>query len=489
MSHAHYDDVVWTPQEGQQTHLLTCPYTEIFYGGAAGGGKSDGLLGHFLRHYQEEDARGISVAGILFRKEAPQLEDLIERSKEIYTHVGATYFEKKAMWRFPNGSWLRMRALERDSDYNKYIGHAYTWQGWDEVPTWADVTPIDKMKSRLRSAKGAKTWWLGTGNPGGPGHGWVKQRFIDPAPDGMTPIPVVLPNGETHYRIFIPAKVSDNKILMENDPGYVNQLYMVGKEELVKAWLEGDWNVALGQFFSEWNEPAHVIPNAIIPSHWFKYRALDWGSVTPFCVLWLAVSDGITPLATPNGSLVLPWGALVVYREWYGHLPTGHNVGLKMTGGEVADGILQRETEIVQDGVADTQIFRTDNGPSIYEGMALKGVYFRAANKDRIPGWNQVRVRLKGENYGEENWRPMVYIMEQAEHLIRTLPNMVHDEKNQEDVLKVPEDHAPETLRYGCMARPWQPVPPKHVRKVQGYTLQQLFDAEPAPKKPRLPST
>ena len=136
---------------------------------------------------------------------------------------------------------------------------------------------------------------------------------------------------------FIPARVQDNPALLQADPRYIDRLKSTGSPQRVRAWLEGDWNVIEGAFFSEFMA-RHVITPFTVPAHWTKFRSMDWGSASPFAVHWLAVvqdnfeHDGCT----------IPRGALVVYREWYG--ASAPNVGLKLTAEEVAAGIVSRET-------------------------------------------------------------------------------------------------------------------------------------------------
>jgi hypothetical protein len=189
----------------------------------------------------------------------------------------------------------------------------------------------------------------------------------------------------------------------------------------------------------------HVVRPVEIPKHWARIRAMDWGSAKPFCVLWLAVSDGVD---TP-----FPRGALVVYREWYGW--NGEpNVGCKMTASAVGDGIRAIEKDDPKgDEVLDPAAFSEDGGPSIAERMGLN---FRRADNKRIAksgamgGWDQVRERLNGTE-----GKPMLYVFSTCVHLIRTLPALQHDPNRAEDVDSDSEDHAPDTLRYGCMSRPW----------------------------------
>lgn len=456
--------MLWQPQAGPQSLLLSCPIPDALFGGARGGGKTDAFIGMHLLH---QHRYGEAARGLFIRRSYPELEPIITRCREIYGPAGAIYKEKDRTFYFPEGGTVRMRFLEKDSDAQKFQGHEYTLITVDEAGAFPDPAPLDKIRATLRSSKGVPCLIRLSANPGGPGHGWLKARYIDPA-DPMVPFRVPFGN-KSIERVFIPSKLSDNKILTANDPDYDARLYSVGSESLVKAWLDGDWNVTLGQYFTEWNPDVHVIPEAEVPRHWTRFRAFDWGSKTPFCVLWFAVSDG-----TPIGLRSYPPGSLIVYREWYGAKKGG--AGLELSAEEVATGILLKDAgDRIDYSVADYQIFRADGGPSIAEVMRRKGVFFRAADKERKAGWQQLRQRLKGEKFGTTEHKPMLYVMSSCPALIRTMPQMQHAENDQEDVMKHKgiEDHAPETCRYGCMSRPYARYNPFPSRQ-RGYTPHDL---------------
>jgi hypothetical protein len=435
--------VIWRPDPGPQTALIRCPVFEVFYGGARGGGKSDGMLGEWAVH---AGRYGESASGLIVRRERTQLYDLIERSRQIYGPIGARLVDN--VWRFPDGARLRFAYLERDADADAYQGHSYTRVYVEEVGTFPRPAPIMKLMATLRSGRGVPCGMRLTGNPGGPGHQWVKARYVDPAPLGWQIIPTEFENpftGEklSRERVYIPSRVTDNPHLGAE---YVANLYLSGSRELVRAWLQGDWDIIAGAYFTEFEAARHVIAPFEIPAHWVRIRAMDWGSAKPFCVLWLAVSDGTVP--------GIAKGALVVYREWYGW--NGEpNVGCKMTAGAVGDGIREREAgEKIDDAVIDPAAFTADGGPSIVERMGK--LLWRRADNARVAragamgGWDQVRERLVG---GEDG--PQLVIFATCVHLIRTLPALQHDPHRAEDVDTEGEDHAPDALRYGCMARPF----------------------------------
>jgi hypothetical protein len=408
------------------------------FGGARGGGKSDFLLGDYL----QDVSMGPIWRGVLFRKSYAELEELILRANEIYTPLGAQYQVAKSTFVFPTGATIKMRYLEHERDAAKYQGHQYTWVGWDELTNWPNMNSYDKLKACVRSAAGVQNKRIrSSANPGGVGHHWVKEYFVDPNPMGMELI-----DGK---RMFIPSKLTDNHILMANDPEYEDTLRELGSPELVRAWLDGDWSVITGAYYPEFKIDTHVLEPFSLPDHLLRFRSCDWGSAKPFSVGWWAVSDGIEHPIT--GQWLAP-GALIRYREWYG--AKGPNKGLYMTGNQVGRGIVERERNDpkLTYGVIDPSAYKADGGPSIAERMASEKCLFRRADNQRIAGWDQLRDRL----VGDIDTGPMIYCFNTCKDSIRTIPALQHDEDNPEDVNTDSEDHAGDDWRYACMSRPYK---------------------------------
>ena len=441
--------VAWCPQPGPQTAFVTCPCFEVFFGGARGGGKTDAVIGDFINH---ADLYRSGAIGLMVRRERTQLIETIERSKQILGHLGWKYEEVNKLWRAPNGARLRFAYLERDSDANGYQGHSYTRVYIEEAGTFPRIEPILKLMATLRSGENVPVGIRLTGNPGGPGHNWVKAKYIDPAPQGWEIKKRVFDDPFTNDKIerdwvFIPSKVKDNKYLGKD---YIANLQMVGSPNLVKAWLEGDWNVIEGAFFSEFGK-RHIIEPIEIPEHWTRFISMDWGSAAPFSVGWYAVSDGST-----EG---IEKGCIVKYREWYGTREPGSNIGLKLTAEEVGAGIVERmaEDERLDDAALDPSAFARDGGPShaerIYEASG-NVISFRRADNKRVSrkgamgGWDNLRARLKPEP-------PMILFFSTCTETIRTIPMMQHDVQRPEDVDTDGEDHAADETRYACMSRPF----------------------------------
>lgn len=430
---------VWQPQEGPQSAFVTCPTYEVFFGGARGGGKTDAVLGEWAIH---ADEYGPDAIGLMVRRTRVELLETIERARRIYTPLGASFTTTPARVIMPNGARLSFAYLERDSDAEAYQGHSYTRVYVEEAGNFPAAAPILKLHATLRSGAGVPVGMRLTGNPGGPGHQWVRARYIDPAPMGWH---TITDEHSGLERIYIPSRVADNAYL---GASYVAQIKASGSPQLVKAWLEGDWSIIAGAFFPEFSMERHVVAPMALPAHWTRFRACDWGSARPFSVGWYAVSDGELPQ--------FPRGALVRYREWYG--TTGQpNEGLRLTAEEVADGIKQRDgDDRISYGVIDPAAFAVDGGPSIAEMMSRRGIHWRPADNKRVTqrgamgGWDQVRARLKGDGV-----RPQLYLFSTCAHMIRTLPALQHDQDKPEDVDTESEDHAPDECRYACMSRPF----------------------------------
>jgi hypothetical protein len=332
----------------------------------------------------------------------------------------------------------------------------------EELGNFPTPKPVMKLMATLRSPKGVPVGFRATGNPGGPGHSWVKTRYIDPAPGGWERL---IDERSGLERIYIPSRIADNTYLGED---YIQRLRQSGSDELVKAWLEGDWSAIEGAFFDCWSTEKHVVAPFEIPAHWARFRSMDWGSAAPFSVGWWAIATETVSgelLGEQNRGRTIPRGCIIRYREWYGE-------GQKLTAEEVAEGIVERERAAGEEsdsnkaregkphiayGVLDPSAFSQDGGPSIAERMAKVGAFFRRADNKRVPaagaqgGWDQMRQRMKGDADG----RPMMVVFNTCRDFIRTVPILQHDTNRPEDLDTEAEDHAADEARYACMSRPY----------------------------------
>lgn len=462
-------NVVWAPQAGPQHAYVDCPLPIVFFGGARGGGKTDGVLGKWAI---KEARYGRAFNAIFFRKSTVSAEDAIERSREIYKPLGGKFSEAKLIWRMPRGGRVSFKYLETVADANEYQGRNVTDACVEEAGLYPSPEPIDRLHGVLRSKHGVPTQLTLLANPGGAGQHWMRDRFgLYPLPSGPKIVPIEIENPLTHeqeriLQAVIPAKLDDNKILMAEDPGYVARLTLSGGAKLVRAWLLGDWSAIEGAFFDEWNTQLHVLQPFSIPEHWLKFGAFDWGSAKPFSMGWYAVvPDDYT---TPTG-VKLPADSLVKYREWYG--AQGVNKGLKLTAEKIGEGVVEREAgETINYRVADPACFAEDGGPSHAERMADQGAIFWPADNKRVAraghmgGWDMMRARLLGHGHRDEHGiahvapgEPMLYFFSTCVDSIRTIPVLQHDERKPEDLNTDQEDHGADEARYACMSRPWAP--------------------------------
>jgi hypothetical protein len=369
---------------------------------------------------------------------------------------------------FANGAECKFRHLDNDADAEDYQGHSYTLLIVEEIGNFPSPTPIQKLMATLRSGHGVPCQFIATGNPGGPGHPWVKARYIDPAPLGLRVIKDTFVDpfsgqAVVRDRVFIPANVRDNNYL--NPAECAAQLRMVGSEMLVRAWLYGDWSIVIGAFFGEFDIRKHVIRPFEIPRHWPRFRAGDWGSARPFAIGWFSIASDYCKISQGDSApVMIPRGAMIMYREWYGCVEGQHNVGLKLTVEEVADGIMLREKDdinpatrksLIKYAELDPSCFANIGGPTHAERFAMRGLIpawtparNQRTNRDgRLGGWDMVRHRLKGED-----GHPMIDL---CPHMIRTLPALQHDAGKPEDLDGESEDHLADCLRYGAMSRPY----------------------------------
>jgi hypothetical protein len=329
---------------------------------------------------------------------------------------------------------------------------------FEEVTQWSTPDPIDRLRGTLRSAEGVPPKMLLTGNPGGPGTGWVKSRYIDPAPSGY--VPVTDPDTGLD-RVFIPSRLDDNLALMRADPTYERRLLATGNAALVRAWRWGDWNITYGGYFDDIWQQRHVLRPFRIPSTWRYRRSFDWGSSSPSSLGLWAVSDG-SPVREMGG-FVFPAGSLIRFSEWYTIATDGQgnikpNVGLRLVNTALGRGIAERcNGRSWETSVADPSIFSELGRDSIFtdlkRGAAEAGhqLTFDRADNNRVAGWQRLRDLLE-ESARDIPEKPGLWTFETCHNFVRTFPVLQRDEKYPDDIDTTQEDHFGDDARYMAMA-------------------------------------
>lgn len=465
----------------KQSLMYMTSAQEVFFGGAAGPGKSYGLRACAVIYCSL--IGGLQV--FFFRRSYPDLiKSHVEGPKGLRSMLaplvrGGSVEIVEGEVRFWNGSKIFLCHCKDEDDKYNYLSSEIHLLCIDELTTFTE-TIYRFLRSRVRCVglsipeefRGMFPRILCASNPANIGHQWVKRTFIDPASPGKIWRASKEEGGM--LRQFIPAKLDDNPSLKKDDPFYENRLSGLGSPRLVQAYREGRWDIMEGSFFPEFGD-SHIIEPFKIPEHWTKFRAFDWGSRSPFYCGWYAVvSEDYEVVRKWDGvKIVVSKDAIIQYREWNGERE--YNVGLGYNAEEIAAGILQRDAlaERIDYSIADTSIFDEDGGPSIAERMRLKGVIFLRADKRRIPGWDTVRQRLVGVN-----GKPMLYFFCTCSGVIRDLPSIQHSEKKMEDAeSEGVADHSVDSLRYGCMSRPYSSQLPesKIVKDIHNLTFDDLW--------------
>jgi hypothetical protein len=407
--------------------------------------------------------------GLLVRRTFPQLEPLIAATQGLYPKAfpGATYNENKKRWLFPSGATIFFKSLNYENDKFNFQGAPYDFIGIDELTQFSFSQYIYLFSRNRPNGPGTRVYNRSTANPGGVGHAWVKERFIDAMPP-LTPLEteyeIVEPDGTItrmkRKRIFVPSTVFDNPALLNNDPYYLANLAMLPEAEK-NALLYGDWASFEGQVFREWkDDPAHyvdrqwthVIKPFPLPRHWRIWRSFDFGYAKPFSVFWYAVTED---------------GKIYIIREYYG-CTQKPNTGVQMHPGEIARTIREIENtdpllkgrEIY--GVADPSIFDQSRGQSIAEIMAAHPNYIQWSPGDntRLAGLQQFHYRFAFDDNGE----CMLQVFNTCRSFMRTIPSLVYDAKHVEDVDTSLEDHAYDSVRYLLMENPISPRAPAKVQ-------------------------
>lgn len=425
------------PNPGQQEFALRQPYSikEILYGGARGGGKTfAGII--WLTEYIDNPR----FQGLVIRRNANDLSDWIERAKYVYSGLNAVFTGgTNAIIRFPSGAIIRTGHLKDDDTYTKYQGHEYQKMLIEELNQIPSEERYLRLISSCRtSIKELKPQIFATTNPGGVGHLWVKQRFIDPSPPNVRFI-----GDDGMSRIFIPATMDDNPVLMEADPDYVKTIEALRftDEALYRAWRFGDWDIFVGQVYKEWRVKEHTLPylpRGLKLEDCKLYIGLDWGYRDPASVHWIA--------ATPENELGIRH--YYIYREIY---VTEQRPSWLAT--EIAEIVKDEPVEFL---IMPHDTYANLGGTRPIEQQFRETFKTLGVSISMIPAEAQShRAKINRQALMHEALSlapddiPYVRVLENCRNLIRTLPALSYSDTKPEEIDSEAEDHAFDSVTYG----------------------------------------
>ena len=287
------------PTPKQTAFLLAGDAAEILFGGAAGPGKSTGLLMAGLQYVDVP-----SYAAIIFRRSFSMLAlpgGLIPKSHEWLSGTAARWDEQQKLWRFPSGAVLAFGYLDAGNDRYRYQSSEFQYIAFDELTEFQEQDYLF-LFSRLRRLSGSQVPLRvrAASNPGGPGHAWVKRRFIGP-------------NAGKDGRLYMPARLTDNPHLdREQYRKSLQQLPAFVRKQLE----EGDWSEYSGNVFhpGDWPRWTDAGDAFILQAKTgTRTRHVRKADVAIFCTVDPATSSKTTADYTAILTLgILPGGGLLV---------------------------------------------------------------------------------------------------------------------------------------------------------------------------------
>lgn len=380
----------------------------LLYGGAAGGGKSYFLRWIAIRlliyYAQTYNVTGVRVG--LFCEDYPSLNDrhLSKIPFEFPTYLGRLNKSSHEFVLDPRyGSGVI--AFRNLDDPSKYLSSEFASILIDEL-TKNKREMFDFLNMRMRWPGIKDVKFIGATNPGEVGHGWVKKLWI--TRDFKDE------NYDAEEFAFVQAKYDDNSYL---DESYEKQLGSL-PENLRRAYMEGDWDIFAGQYFPEFRREYHVCKPFEIPKEWPRFICGDYGYTAPSAVYWMAYDE--------------QFDDYVCYREIYERGLTHKDLALKIREANREDNIPARDV------IFDPAIWAKKDSPrsgademmSVFRPDQMR---LHKGDNSRVVGWNRVHEVLKTYEIDKVT-KGHLRIFSTSKELIRTLPELVHDDHKVEDV-------------------------------------------------------
>lgn len=480
----------FTPRQMEAIkHLDSKRIKFLLYGGALGGGKS-----YFLRWYGIRRLIDLAELGyynctaMLACEDYPTLKDrqLSKIPREFPPYLGTMHQDHKEYGRcfilapeYGSGV-LCFRNLD---DPSKYQSAEFVLILVDEL-TKNDFDTFTQLRTRLRwpGLPDAECQFVGGTNPGGPGHGWVKQLWMDK----IFPVEWTDPLDYRPTFAYVPSRADDNPHLDQAYWAMLNTL----PEGLRAAFRDGNWDVFIGQAFPELSIETHGIdPIWPVPENSPIYMTYDWGFGKPFSIGWWWIDND---------------GRAIRFAEWYG--ASGPDQGLRLDDTDVAEGIIQQEVTMGLAVMEDPenfftakwpkQIFRGSGfdcfskkpdykgggqGPPTAETFGKYGLHLMAVDSKREIKIRAFRERIKVPKDGSG---PMMVAYKGCTAFFRTIGSLVMDKIRPEDVDSAGEDHVYDEACHIAMMRPISAIipdtpktgPQKIIERVE-----RIYEEEAAP--------
>jgi len=407
----------------RQKEFIDAENFEVLFGGAAGGGKSFAQVldaVYFALRFPKSRQ-------LILRKTMPELEaTLIQTLLGNYPLHWYNYNVTRRTATFVNGSVIRFGYCRNRNDVYRYQSAEFDIIRFDELTHFSE-REYSYLISRVRGANAYPKQIKSASNPGGAGHTWVKQRFIDIGPPGIVHD---CPGGT---RVFLPSTIDDNIFLKKLDPGYKRRLENLAESDK-RALLYGEWDIAEGRYFDEWNRDIHVVKPFEIPEHWTRFFAMDYG-LDMLAGYWIAMDTN---------------GRAYVYREIYED---------NLIISEAAGHISAMCAEPVRDFIAPPDLWnrRQEQGKSAAEIFLENGIMLTKAPANRVAGWLELKEWLKpvASETGAGTTARLVFF-DNCVNAIRTVPALMRDAVNPNDCATRPHEytHAPDAIRYFVASRP-----------------------------------
>jgi phage terminase large subunit len=403
--------------------------TAVGYGGARGGGKSHWLLAQMGA---DDCQRAPGLKCLLLRKVGKaNMENFEDLRRRLFGQLRHEFSAYRGVLSFANGSRIIAGHFQAEKDIDAYLGLEYDVIGIEEATTLSSRKHQDITTCCRTSRPNWRPRIYSTTNPGGVGHAWYRAKFIAPH----------VRSQEVETR-FIPARVGDNRF---NNPEYGKVLEnLTGWQK--RAWYDGDWDIAAGQFFTTFRREVHVVDDFDDTRGVEWFAALDYG-FTHYTVVLLGCTDGDGNLYVVDEHAERLW------------LPERHANAVKAMIARHKFGNCRMEIGDLRRIVAGTDVFsRQSDGTTIAAQYDRCGIRLGYANMDRVNGWAEILGRLGDVDAGI---RPKMFIHRRCQRLVECIPSLQHDPSRPEDVLKVDADEdgvggddAADALRYLVATKP-----------------------------------